>query len=451
MKTGNGKEKEEIFPSAAGFADDAAMLQAAIDLAAAVGARLVIPRENPRTGKEGYEVARALLLPSGADILLDGSTLTQADGTADNLFRNAATYRDVPDGKNPQQDIAIRGKNGAVLDGGNHNGLTEATSGKDGRPHVIANNTVFLHNIDGFAIEDLTVRRQRWWAFHLAFVRNGVIRNIRFEAPHDVPNRDGIDLRLGCHDIRIENITGYCGDDVVALSGFLTGTAAKPWYFVPDLSTDIYNITISDVCASGCRAVVALRNHDGIKLHDVTVKNISQATDVPAEEDALYAVLRIGQDVYAGRSRSVLGDTCRITAENIRARRVSCGAVMINMTLADSRISDVYAGEGCPAAVTTGTDWGGTPYGAEMRDCLIENVTFAGKTGSALDFRSNTPGSRRERVTVRNVGDGEGGGDDAGRFLEKAPHTPQKLLEQGSNQKQGITKRSDPKGGRGGA
>ena len=37
-------------------------------------------------------------------------------------------------------------------------------------------------------------------------------------SPQTILNQDGLDLRQGCHDIAIENITGYTGDDLVALT-----------------------------------------------------------------------------------------------------------------------------------------------------------------------------------------------------------------------------------------
>lgn len=56
---------------------------------------------------------------------------------------------------------------------------------------------------------------------------------------------DGIDLRMGCHDFEIENITGRTGDDTIALTAIagVMETAA----IVDGRSGDIRNVKIRNV------------------------------------------------------------------------------------------------------------------------------------------------------------------------------------------------------------
>ena len=50
------------------------------------------------------------------------------------------------------------------------------------------------------------------------YCRYGTITDIKFDCSNDAPNQDGIDLRLGCNNIEISDISGAAGDDAVALT-----------------------------------------------------------------------------------------------------------------------------------------------------------------------------------------------------------------------------------------
>jgi len=56
-----------------------------------------------------------------------------------------------------------------------------------------------------------------------------------------VKQADGIDIRRGCHDIVIEDIRGFAGDDLVALT-CLDGSDLKN-YSVEGMPDDLCNIT----------------------------------------------------------------------------------------------------------------------------------------------------------------------------------------------------------------
>ncbi len=72
--------------------------------------------------------------------------------------------------------------------------------------------------MDGFSVTGLTVRDQRWWALMFLECANGRIADITSELTRHAQdsyarwrNQDGIDLRVGCHDIVIEDICGETG------------------------------------------------------------------------------------------------------------------------------------------------------------------------------------------------------------------------------------------------
>ena len=246
---------------------DSESIQRAVDLAKKIGInKVVIPAYNERTGKNIWEIDKAIVLESDIEIVLDNSYLIQKEGCFDNVFRNFNDDAMRKSFKEEQHNIHIRGVGNAVIDGGKHNGLTEANSSKNGMPNISVNNVIKLHNLRGFSIEGITIKNQRWWAINLIYCEQGKISDLNIIAENNVPNQDGIDLRIGCHDIIIENIFGQSGDDFIALSGFWGGSEANK-YEVYGKSKDIHDIIIKNIIATSADcAVIALRNHDGVRL-----------------------------------------------------------------------------------------------------------------------------------------------------------------------------------------
>lgn len=342
--------------------------------------RVRIPSFNPRTGNEIYEIESAILLPSDFEILLDNCTLRQADGIFDNVFRTENTYKEeTATQATRQRNIHIRGEGHAVIDGGNHNGLTERTSLRDGRPHIMANNMILLTNVEDFSITGITFREMRWWAIDLIFAARGLLSDLTFLASDRVPNQDGIDLRVGCRRITIQNIYGLSGDDLIALSGFC-GFEKRYGLWVEGLSPDIAYVSIRNVIGSSVtKAVVALRNHDGIKLHDVDIDGVMDTSE--DGKSTPYAIVRIGQKTYGSIGFSTLSDTSRISVRNIHAY---CGdAIMINVTLENSVFENIFLGGQARSALTTRSDW--KAPGATMRGVTVRGV-YCSSVGDAPLF-----------------------------------------------------------------
>lgn len=333
--------------------------------------KVIIPQINARTGKAGWDVDTAILLPSNIHIVLDNCYIRQVDGTFDNVFRNENMYSEgFATAKKEQRNIFITGIGNAVIDGGEPNGLTEKTSLKDGNPHIIWNNTVLLHNVDGFAIENIKIINQRWWAIDLIYATNGRVDNVTFDAKDNIPNQDGLDLRCGCHNISISNIFGQAGDDLVALSGFM-GFEKTLGLVIPEKDKDIYNVTIRNVVGTSVtKAVVALRNHDEIKLYDVTVDGVTD-TSYDGKGNRPYAIVRVGQKTYSKIRPSVMGETSRIFINNVHAAHGD--AVLINATLCDSYISNIFCSKDARTAFSTRSDWSSVKPGA-----YIKNVNVCG-------------------------------------------------------------------------
>ena len=90
-----------------------------------------------------YEIETVVKIPSEFTLVLDGCHLKMADGVFSNMFTNK-------NHKTGDKNIKILGKNGATLDGGNYNGLSEKTQNTGNFPDIWNNNLIILVNVDGF-------------------------------------------------------------------------------------------------------------------------------------------------------------------------------------------------------------------------------------------------------------------------------------------------------------
>jgi hypothetical protein len=287
-----------------------------------------------------WEIDSAVLLPSNFTLVLDGCHLTMADNCYSNMFVNEHHSTEI--GKTvdgTDRNIKIIGKNGAVLDGGNYNGLSESTQKKNGLPPIWKNNLILFTNVDGIEISGIFCRNQRWWALNFIYCANGYLHDIDFKAcdvyidengiEHHglilenyvgilVKNADGIDLRQGCHNFTIENVTGFTEDDSIALTA-LNGSLERT-FTVEGLSPDICNVTIKNVSTAAYCSNVRLLNQGDIKLHDILIDGITDTSkESPHLERGNYAI-RIGDTRLYGTRHATKDETYNITIRNVRSR-----------------------------------------------------------------------------------------------------------------------------------
>lgn len=349
--------------------DDSAMIQAAVDAAKDSGEKVIIPRKNERTGKNLWEIERSILLHSGSVVCLDNCYIRQADGMMENIFKNSNYAKpEVFTREGRQYDIKVYGVGNAVLDGGNHNGLTEKTHNKDGMPWVVNNCMFNFLNVERVTIENLRIVNQRYWSMVFHYCSHGSIRNIEFYAPKTVINQDGIDLRTGCSHFIIENITGCTGDDTVAL----TCLRSRFDDDIAPLGLDdgIHHVIIRNICSTTPCALVRLLNHYGKLIHNIVIENIMDSFEHDiahkrgAENEPLDpakaklrpgACVRIGENFYFKEGPKALPeDTYNITVRNVSghmrtAVRASCAlsnALFDNIQLNGEGGTAVYFGEG---------------------------------------------------------------------------------------------------------
>ena len=293
--------------------------------------------ENSITVSGNWEIDKEIRIPNDFTIYLKDAHLKMADNSFSNMFvnENNETVRGkTTDGTN--RNVAIIGIGKAILDGGNYNGLGEKIRPDGCTAPIYKNNLVLFTNVDGFKLSNLSCRNQRWWALNFIYCANGRIENIDFCACdigidengniyHGlkrkkyneilVKNADGIDIRQGCHDIEIENITGFTEDDTVALTGL--NTYIEQPFIVKDLPSDICRISIKKVHSKAFCSNVRLLSQDGIKLYDISVDDVvDEGRDSVYMDYGIYAV-RVGDKHMYGKSLSTKDEVYNITVSNV--------------------------------------------------------------------------------------------------------------------------------------
>ncbi len=219
---------------------------------------VVIPRRRLATEPERdwWLIDRAILVPDQTVVVLQNCKIKLSDKCRDNFFRsaNCGPGQGDPIG---YKNIEIRGEGFCVLEGAD-NPRSTGDSGKKllsacdwktysnnyrvsygsdaGKPGEAQNGDwrnigILMANVDGLRISNLRIVNSHSWAISLEACRNARIEKIDFSSnlrysvngvDMSVKNQDGIDLRNGCSNVIISDITGYTGDDVIALTAIVS-------------------------------------------------------------------------------------------------------------------------------------------------------------------------------------------------------------------------------------
>ena len=284
-----------------------------------------------------WEISEAVRIPSDFTLILDDCHLRMADGCYSNMFVNA--NHDTALGKTragTDKSISILGRGRAILDGGEYNGLSEKNHSQNGLPPIWKNNLILFTNVDGFRVSDISCRNQRWWAINLVYCANGYVGGIDFCANDTaidqngnvyhglrrdayaeilVKTADGVDLRQGCHDIVIENLTGFVEDDSVALT-------ALDWHLerhfaVEGLSPDICHITVRNIRTAAFCSNVRLLSQGGLKLHDIEIDGVYDMGPTSPYMDRGRCAVRVGDTYLYGARHATKEETYNITIRNV--------------------------------------------------------------------------------------------------------------------------------------
>jgi hypothetical protein len=356
----------------------------------------VIPRENRAEdgAREIWLLDSAILLPGGTSLELHGCHLKLSDRCRDNIMRSANCGLGVSEIE-PIRGVHIRGVGDVLLEGADRPRATgdgaktlgERTFGTDAGAEGESqsgdwrNIGILMAFVEDLRIEGLRMKDSHAWAISLERCAHGLLRDLDFASSghkqidgecETILNQDGIDLRLGCHDISIENITGYTGDDLIALTAIpgegrpAGGTEST---MVSDMQyrgeqDDIRHVSIRNVrgyCQGG-HHIVRFLNTSGAKLHDIVLDGL---IDTSPPEVRCKAALKIGDSNY-GEGVAPLGDTSRIIVSNVISR--SEHTILIGGSLCDSIISNVirYDVSGEAVTVASSNDY--------LRDVSMSNL-----------------------------------------------------------------------------
>jgi len=284
---------------------DIERIRAAVSAAKGTTNKVIIPAEN-YNNTNLWLIDSAILLPSNMTVILDNCTIQLSDSCRDNMFRSDNTGIGI---SSPiwNKNINITGVGNVILKGANNPRATGdsgktlgkrsygSDEGKTGRKQTgdWRNIMILMAYVDGFTLKNVKIENSHAWAVSFERTLNADISDIRFYNPENIVvngknvvtlNKDGIDLRHGCKNFRINNISGLTSDDCIALSilglssrdrktGGLNSTMVTTtmWKGTED---DIENIFISNISCEAFTRAIAIRANDSASIKNVYINNI---------------------------------------------------------------------------------------------------------------------------------------------------------------------------------
>ena len=315
--------RDFVTPNATPGDTDAQSVQNAVDQAAKTTGLVVIPRWNVRRQKALWEIEKAIKVPSNVTVVFLCAYLRQADFCYENMFINSRAYE--AEGRcvaHEEHNIAFIGIGDAVLDGGKPNGLLEKTCNLYGLPDKRHNATVLFNNVRNLVLENFQIRQSRWYCTYFIHCDTCRISDLDFDNREDCCNRDGVDIRQGCHNFLVENITGTTGDDTVALNNL--GNDGNDGRYVEGKDPDTLNMVIRNIKADAGRwFTVRLLCQDRHLEQNFLLDTIMDVS-VPENQKGVNAAVVIGSHEYHYKIPGELGDLAHLTLRDIygRGRRV---------------------------------------------------------------------------------------------------------------------------------
>jgi len=348
-------------------ATDSETIQNAVDAASHRGINcVVIPRWNVRAQQARWDIEKAIRVPSYMTIILLHSHLRQADFCYENIFINTRAYESENRCMaHEEHDLTFSGVGDAVLDGGIPNGLLEKTCLLNGFPDKRPNATVLFNNVRNLVLENFQIRQSRWYGTYFIHCDTCRISNLDFENWEDCCNRDGVDIRSGCHNFLVENITGTTGDDTVALNNL--GNDGNDGRYVAGKDPDTLNILVRNVKADAGRwFTVRLLVQDRHKEQNITLDTIMDVS-LSENKKRCGATIMVGSHEYHYKVQGELGDMAHITIRDVYSR--STRGVAFGGCNDDVSVSNLHAFDDCPYALAVIRQ-------ANVRDVHINGVFY---------------------------------------------------------------------------
>ncbi len=287
---------------------DSQTLQNAVCAAVSQGKKLVIPRYNARTGQLRWDIDRAIRLPSNCTVELWGAHLRQTDYSYDNLFVNEG-----PENEN----ITVTGLGDALLDSGEPNGLKEKNAGTLGLPDITANALMLFRHVRGLTVENLNIHESRWYGLVCYYCTQGRAADLHLYAPPIFPDLGGIQLRSGCRDFLVEDISGMSGEDMVILGAqALDDDRSDPRGKTPDICDILVRHLL--VNSSRCCSLNILA-HDGRRISRVVAETFLDCS-LPEQKKQPWAAVSLGSVQGYRQAPGGVEDISHITLRDIYSR-----------------------------------------------------------------------------------------------------------------------------------
>lgn len=270
---------------------DSEAIRSCFDAAACADERVIV-----FDGKD-YFIDEAIVLPSNTHVVIDNCKIKQNDKVFDNIFRGAnvivdpsAPY-DYPLDVLTIENIKIEGRGNAKLIGtdvprvGYHPGKNEYQK-MVGDFWGWRTMMISFAKAENVEISGIELSQTMCWAITFEWSHNVYLHDLAIYS--FCKNGDGIDFRSGCHNCKVENLTGYCTDDGVACTALSRGTRytypnAKSVYpmtvaagCVEGYSHDIHDIEIKNVSVGGLHHVIICLAANGDKVYNVKMENIEE-------------------------------------------------------------------------------------------------------------------------------------------------------------------------------
>ena len=382
---------------------DSETLNAAILARGADGIVIIEPRTaRSEPERRHWLLDEAILLPSDVTVILRNCTLKLSDKCRDNFFRSANCGLGIEENE-PLSNIHIKGEGRAVLEGADHPRASGDGSKVIKRPcpyevadickyadwvpeerktpeqithsdrHSCSYGTdagnenesqkgdwrgigILFAMVDHFSISGITIRESHGWGISLEACSEGYIERICFDARmskmidgmlQNMENQDGIDLRNGCHDISISDISGETGDDVVALTAIKSkvyrkgGSLCSTQVMHNDWTRrdpDIYNVIIRNVRAYSSLCFIVRLLPCESQIRNVVIDGI---IDTSPDGSSFGGGILLGE--WDGNyGKNLPGGLKNITISNVLTRN-SKESITVVGYLEDSAISNVVS------------------------------------------------------------------------------------------------------------
>ena len=377
---------------------DIEKINSAIAYAAENNAHVRIPkrRADAASSRDFWLIDSAIFLPGDMTLIVSDCKIKLSNLCRDNFIRTANTLDPaVPRIKN----VHIKGEGEAIFEGADDPRSTgdavkvmgERTYGSDtGKAGETQtgdwrNTGLLLIKMSDFSLSNFKVINSHCWAISLEYCTDGAISDLEFYSDGYMEingqlertlNKDGLDLRRGCRNITIENISGATGDDLVALTSIPTtirpaGQFGEHEFLGSSENLEdehTYNIAIKNVkgYSAGHCNIVRFLNACGVKMYNISLDGLE---DTSPEPNHCGSTVRVGDTVAAWGGVAPIGDTYNISVKNVVS--YSKAAIFIGGSLTDSIFSNVKNcnPEGHDVFYRAGEEY--------TRNVVFENVTKA--------------------------------------------------------------------------